>query len=186
MADNNVAKYMSPYKRGADDGFYFGGYLALLFVVFFYQWDHRLLAMPMLLLVLGVPVIVFGALRRSYLRDGRTTLLSSLWMQGIVMFFCGSLISGLVAYIMMTYVEPGWLVRIVRQMAEIFESQADDHSRRMAMICRNMLELRIVPSPIAIVFQSVWAAVLTGSLLSLLMGLLVRSQGPARPKHPRR
>lgn len=175
--ENNQGQLLSPYKIGADDGFYFGLYLAVMFLAMFYSITIPIFSVIVVLMIVVTPIIVYFALRRTFLLDGKRTPMGSLWMQGIVMFFCGSLISGLVAFFMMRIVDPGWLHRVLEISVETIESLPGNAYDETYELLRNMLDHNILPTPIQMVFESVWSAVLIGSLVSLICSLLVIGVG---------
>lgn len=188
--ENNQGRLLSPYKIGADDGLYFGLYLAAMFLAMFYCMTIPILSVIALTMVVVTPIIVYFRLRRTFYIDGKRTPMGSLWMQGIVMFFCGSLISGLVALFMMKIVDPGWLRRTLEISVNTLEQLGDGHDDTYQLM-QTMLDRNIIPSPIQIVFQSLWTAVLTGSFVSLICSLLVvgignrqRSAWGDRPNRP--
>lgn len=172
----------SPYKRGADSGFIFGIYLSAIFLTTFYGFEHQASGLISTLLMCGVPVYAFFALRRSYIADGCRSLLSALWMEGITMFFCGSLISGLVSFVCMRYVDPGWLTRVFTMAAEAAEAMPGDEGAEMAEMFRAVIENHAIPPAIAISFQTIWLAVLTGSLLSLIISAILKATMRPKPK----
>lgn len=175
-----MSKYKSPYRRGADEGFLFGLYLIVLFLAMTGAERHGLLGLVTMVLAIGVPFIIYALLRRTYRQEGGTTTLSSLWMQGIMIFLCGSMLSGVVAYIYMRYIDPSFLLRNARSAIEVYESLDNPSAREIARGMETLIEHGALPTPIQIVFQSIWSAVLSGSLLSLVTGLIVRSTGNRR------
>lgn len=176
------AKFMSPYRRGADDGYVMGAYFTAMFLAFFYQLRFPELAMLVLLMGAGVPAVVYMRLRRSFRCDGLSTPLSSLWMEGIVMFLCGSLLSGCVALVMMKFVEPGWLSTFVAASAEALRDNPHPSAPEVAEALDLIIERRMLPPAPVIVFESVWMAVLSGSLLSLIVAVMLRAG--VRQKRP--
>ena len=187
--EKNQGRLLSPYKIGADDGFYFGLYLAVMFLAVFYSLTVRVFSVVAWFMVVVTPIIVYFALRRTFLIDGKRTPMGSLWMQGIVMFFCGSLISGLVALFMMRIVDPGWLRKVLEISVETLETFPGHSQNEAYELMRNMLDHNILPTPIQMVFESVWSAVLIGSFVSLICALLVIGVGTRKRSawgdHPR-
>ena len=94
--DNNQYITSSPYRRGAVYGVPFGLYLTALFFAISYTFDIPLLGPVSFLLMLGVPFMIYGFLRRSFVEDRGTTIYSSLWMEGIAIFFFGGMLTGCV------------------------------------------------------------------------------------------
>ncbi len=99
----------SIYTRGAEDGAWMG----LLFIA---AVALQTLAQGSLLatliadvLLVAVPAVLWVMLRRSYRYDRLLTTFSGLWMHGIMVFLCGSLILGLVAFMYMRFINPGFI-----------------------------------------------------------------------------
>ena len=99
----------SVYKRGADDGLFFGIYLIIMFFSSAFSMAVPFAGLLSIILVLGVPFLIYRFLRRSYVNDSGTTQFSALWVQGITTFFCGSLISGIAALVYMQWVNPDFI-----------------------------------------------------------------------------
>ncbi len=110
----------SPYRRGADDGFVFGAYLTASFLTMVWSSAVPLLGLVSMLLLAGVPVFIYMKLRRSFVADCGHTLLSSLWMQGIATFACGSLIAGAVATAYLKWIEPDFIIGRLREAIDFY------------------------------------------------------------------
>lgn len=171
----------SPYRRGADDGFVFGLYLAATFLAMVLASRLPLLGLISLLMCAGVPVFIYIRLRRSFTADNGHTLLSSLWMQGIVTFACGSLIAGAVATAYLKWIEPDFIISKLREAIDFYAGSGWSRGEEVAETLRRMIDMHLVPSAVAIVVEFIWLSVFSGSLLSLLMALLARSR-PVRNK----
>lgn len=116
---NKIDNY-ALFRRGADDGFLLGLYFSALFFAMVYSMAVPLLSMAALALMAGVPVVIYKFLRRSYVAEYGTTRFSALWMQGIVTFFCGSLILALVSFVFMRWIEPDYIESVMRQVVEVY------------------------------------------------------------------
>lgn len=169
----------SPYKRGADDGFIFGALLSAIFLSAFFSLDHPGLGMATFALALSVPFVTFVFLKRAYVADNCKTPLSSLWMQGIIMFLCGSMISGVVAVICLKYLDPTWMTRTLETALEAYRQMDTPQADQAAEIIEAILDNHLVPPAIEIVFQTIWFGVLSGSVLSVLTALIVRTRRAA-------
>ena len=106
----------SPYRRGADDGFFFGAYLTVMFFAsIFSEW------MPLLQLLSGamavcVPLTIYRFMLRYHRSLGQMGSFPMLWMQGVVIFFCGMLLAGTALVVFMKWLSPDF---VVEQMREI-------------------------------------------------------------------
>lgn len=166
----------SPYRRGADDGFFFGIYLSAMFFASVYSLDAPLLGVISFLMVLAVPFIIYRFLRRTYVEEYGTTLLSALWMQGIMIFLCGALICGAVSLIYLKWINPSFIVDQMRTVIDIYSGSGWESGEEMADMMQRIIDNNLVPTSISIVMEMIWLSVFSGSLLSLLMSLLVRAR----------
>lgn len=165
----------SPYKRGADDGFFMGLLLIVLFLCMTLSYRFPLANwVGLLLCFAGVPVATFLFLRKSYIKDNGTTLFSSLWMQGIVIFFCATLMLALFEYLYLRVFNPTFLVEMLNHVAESYANSGTPQGEQVAKAIHAMIKQNLVPSAINIAVETIWMGVFTGSLLSAIMAGLVR------------
>ena len=171
----------SPYRRAADDGFVFGLYLSAMFLAMALAARMPLLGLVSFVMCFGVPVFIYLRLRRSFTADNGHTLLSSLWMQGIVTFACGSLLAGAVATAYLKWIEPDFIIDRLHEAIDFYSGSGWSRGEEAAATLQRMIDMHLVPSAVAIVVEFIWLSVFSGSLLSLLMALLARSR-PVRHK----
>lgn len=132
--DSSTLKSHSPYKRGADWGAWFGIYLSVLFFVTSYSVSSPVCALIGLLMIIGVPPCIYFMLRKSYVSDNGTTIFSSLWMEGISIFFFGGLIASIVAMIYMRWIDPTFLTAELTLLSTCIHPWICSR-RRMPLIC---------------------------------------------------
>lgn len=174
-----MKEYKSPYRHGADDGAWFGLYLAALFYSSALSYRFPLLGTLTIVLVVSVPLVVYLTLRRTYIQESRTTSLSSLWMQGIIMFLCGSAIAGAASVVYMKWVNPTYINDVVTMTIDLYRASPDQTLVEIADGLQRIMDAGALPTPISMVFTSIWTSVLTGSILSLILGLIIRGVYPA-------
>lgn len=168
-------KEKNPYKRGADDGVILGLILIILFLAMTFSLKYPLAnLLGLLLFFVGVPMTTFFLLRRSYIRDNGLTLFSSLWMQGIVMFFCATLILALFTYVYLRFLNPSFMVDMLNTAAAHYENLGTARGHQTADIMHAMIHQNLVPSAISMAIETIWVGVFTGSLLSALVAGIVR------------
>jgi hypothetical protein len=167
----------SPYKRGADDGLFFGILLCAMFFAGVFSFEVPLLGLFSFLLMLSVPFMIYRFLRRSYVTDRGATPLSSLWMQGIMTFACGCLIAGLVATIYLKWINPEFIITRLREVIEFYRDSPWDKGAETAVVLQRMIDNHLVPGPVSMVVEMIWLGIFSGSLLSVLMALLARARG---------
>ncbi|MCM1482766.1 MAG: DUF4199 domain-containing protein [Muribaculaceae bacterium] len=168
-------KIVSPYRRGADAGFFLGIWLCAMFFALIYSRAVPLLGVLSVLLFAGVPVLLYRQLRRTYVEEMGMTTLSGLWMQGIVTFACGSLISALAAYVFLRWIQPEYILGCVREAIDFYAAIDDPQAVQVADLLTRMVEANLVPTAASIALETVWIAIFTGSLLSLLLSLIARA-----------
>lgn len=171
----------SPYKRGADAGFYFSGILCMLFFAGVYSVKVPVLSIVSAVIALAVPYIIYKSLRKSYVTDHGATTMSSLWMQGIVTFACGCAVSGLIAIIYLKWIDPDFLMQRIYEAIALYRDSHWDSAANTADVLEKMIESGIMPGTVEFVMEAIWLGIFSGSMLSLLMALLVRARGiPAK------
>lgn len=174
MTDNERYKMMSPYRRGAAEGPVLGVLLAGIFFSASYTFDYPLLALLALALIGAIPVALFFMLRSSFLADGRMTLFSSLWMEGIAAFFCGGLIASVITVVYMVIIEPGFIGERVNTMIDFYSAHPiGEQSRQAVAILTAARDHHSFPRPVALAMDMLWFIVFFGSMLSLAIAALV-------------
>lgn len=176
MTNNDEIRQRSPYKRGADDGLLFGLLLTVIFFAGVFSVDYPVTGLIAAAGMLSVPFVIYKFLRRSYVADMGMTLLSSLWMQGIMIFGCGALISGIIATVYLKWVDPDFINARVADAIRLYRESDMPSGERMAETLEAMVKSHLIPSAVQIVVEMIWLSIFSGSLLSLLMALLARAR----------
>lgn len=173
----DTSKY-NPYRRGADDGFLLGAYFVLLFFALAFSMQVSVLGMLAMGMILAVPAIVYLMLARSFRAQGGLATFSSLWMQGIVSFFGGSLILAVVMMIYLRWIDPSFMVDRLSEAIQVYRDIDQPRATEVADTLQLVIDQNIVPSATDVALEIIWAGVFTGSLLSMLIALLVRARRP--------
>ncbi|MDE5900313.1 MAG: DUF4199 domain-containing protein [Muribaculaceae bacterium] len=170
--DNQSGANYSPFRRGAEDGVLFGVYLGALSVCMLAGLRVSVLEVLFLILAVGVPFYCFRRQRRSYVSAGGSLAVAPLWMQGIVMFFCGSIIMALVTMIYLQWVDPDYLAYL---KAMVTESVALDPGAFAASGIKpaDIDNLFAIITPAKFAVEMLWLSIFTGSILSLLTAVIV-------------
>lgn len=179
--ENTYDKY-GLFKRGADDGFVFGLYLTALFFASAYSLTVPVLGLLGLAMMCGVPVITYYYLRKGYVKEYGTSTFSALWMQGIVMFFCGSLIMALAAYLFLRWIQPSYMMDLLISARDTYSAIDWDRGQEIADTINLMIDKHLIPTPIQVAMELLWLGVFSGSLLSILTALLVSASRRQRTK----
>ncbi|MCM1518877.1 MAG: DUF4199 domain-containing protein [Pseudoflavonifractor sp.] len=179
MTDINT----SVYRQGADTGLYFGLYLTVLFFTMAYSINVPVLSVVSFVLMLGVPVFIYACLRSYYCRLRGHVIFSGLWMYGIMIFLCGSLISAAVSVIYMKWISPGFMATQMQTSLDILEASTMPEAQETAKTIKLMRDSGMLPGPAETALRIVSFNVFTGSMLSALMALLARARGYKNDKN---
>jgi hypothetical protein len=171
--DYSQLKPRSPYKRGADWGALFGIYLSALFFASSYSFDYPICSVLAFVMMIGVPLFVAFVLRYSYVQDRGTTIFSSLWVEGIAIFFFGGLISSLVAFVYMRWLEPDFIADRLNAMIDVYSSAEVPNGKDVVEVLQAVRDRELLPRPIEIIVDMLWLIVFTGSILSMIISMLV-------------
>lgn len=170
-----TVKDKNPYKRGADDGLIMGVLLIAMFLASVYAVESSFIAViAAILIIFAVPAATYIMLRRSNERDCGCTLFSSLWVQGITIFFCGTLLLSMFQYIYFRFIAPTYIVDVLNAAAEIYSGMQTPEAQDMADLLRKIVSTHNVPSAIDLAVMTLWAGVFTGSLLSAAISGIVK------------
>lgn len=176
---------ISPYRRGADDGLIFGLYLTLMFFGSIFAPKLPLLGLLSFALMAGVPAIIALFLYRYNRNQHGCASFSELWMSGIVTFICGSFISGALLIVYMKWIEPDFIVNQLNGLIEASKQVPGTALEEAGNMASQMIDANFIPSATAIASEVIMLAIVSGSLLSMIISsLLVIMNRNKRGKTP--
>lgn len=158
---------ISPYRRGADDGFSFGLYMSVLFMSIVLGSQFPAGGLLSLVLMAGVPVVVFRRMVRFERDLAEHASLSFMWMHGVVTFICALLIASACLAVYLIWVEPGFILGQMQRIVDMGAQMPGTKVAEMGELFRLAIEERMVPTPMDLVKELFLTGVFTGSLLSL-------------------
>lgn len=170
-------KSKSIYRRGADDGLILGVYMSVCFLCIASTMHSTLLGVCGIAMAAGVPVIVYFMLRRGFRSDSCRTTFSALWVEGIATFFFGGLLVALTAYLYLRFINPAYITSTVLEAADIYGASGDAELEQWGKAMRAMVDGKMLPSPSEVAVNVLWLAVFTGSVLSMILSVAVRTLG---------
>lgn len=162
------------YARGADDGLWMGLYITAAMASICASISLPMLQIPAFALALGVPFLTYFFLRRTHVAAHGMTVFSALWMQGIVMFGCASLIFGAVAFVYLRYVNPGFIESVFGYLIEFYGQTDGEQAQALADELRAVADSNAYPRPAVLVLGEMWSIMFSGSLLSMVVGAVAR------------
>ncbi len=164
----------SVYAYGAEDGLVVGPLMALAIVCMGASTYIPLLFIPAVVLALAVPVFAYKFLARTYKAQPLVSTFSALWLEGICMFFFGSLIMAAVVYLTVRFLKTTFMVDQINTFIDIYGKVDDPQARSMVKMMKTILAEGMIPTPIQIALELVYMAVFSGSLLSMFFALIIR------------
>lgn len=177
---NMNQEIQSPYRRGGDDGLTFGLYLSVMFFAGIFSMKIPVLNLLSTAMMIAVPAVIYIYLRRYFISERGLLSVSALWMHGIVIFGCGSLIACFLMFIYMRWIEPDYLNNMWREfLATLSASQSADLTD-FAELSREATRNGQPVTPIIFAVTTIMMAILSGSVLSLLLGAIVKAVGLPR------
>lgn len=162
------------YHRGASDGLIMGLYMAVMYVLQVSGLRAPMLSLLGEAMMLGVPVAAYMLMRRGVRETAPPPVFSAIWMHGIMIFLCGSIIMALVAYVYMRFVTPTFIVDLFRTMAELYAGMGTDAGQEFSRVLERVIEARMLPTPISFAFSLMWLASFGGAMLSLLLAGILK------------
>lgn len=171
----------SVYSRGAHDGLYMGCYLSLLMIAIGASMEVPLLSLPAIAGVIGVPFVIYRFLKRSYANDGYRSTFAALWVHGICIFFFGGLLMALTVYLTLRFGAPGYVAEQTANVIAAYREIGSAQATEFADLLQAVLDAGALPTPAEIAVELVWMGVFSGSLLSILVALIVRSRRRSGP-----
>lgn len=164
----------SIFQCAAQWGLPFGLYLACTAVVSIFADYFAPLNVLFFVLVLATPVVVYHFQRRKFIEDNGFSEYSALWMLGIMLFILGLLISSLVAYLVLQYGRPGFIYEQAQSAIDIYSTMPEMRDSEVVKSLQLMVDKRILPTPIEMVFTMFWLVSSLGSLTSAVTAAIAR------------
>lgn len=169
----------SPYSRGARSGWISGLLTSLMLVCVIYSPQLPVLSLFCLMLAAALPLAVFRMLRSSYISSGHKCSMSELWVEGIMIFFFGSLICATVTMAFLRWVEPGFILGQATACIDICNASPTPEHQDIARLLQAMIDRGTLPGATDFTIAMFWLTMATGSLLSMILAILARIHLPA-------
>lgn len=174
----------SPYRRGAYAGAFFGLYLCAIFLAMVASSRMSMASFLFFILLIGVPIFIYNALRRGYMARGGRASVSELWVEGIMIFLFGSAICGFVTFVYLKWIEPEFMyeqvtsiissLKALKSNPQLIAGQDAARIDSMLEVFDNMVRRGMVPTASEFVTSMFWFTTATGCLLSLPLAALAR------------
>ncbi len=163
----------SVYRQGAEYGAWFGVYLTVMALAIMYGFTHTILMLAAMAMMVAVPAVVYPMLRRYRSQMRGYAPFASLWMLGLMIFICGSLICGAVTYVWMQYVMPTFIYDQVMAAINVYKAVPGESAAEMVRIMETIVERHALPSAMEVVVQMVMLTTFLGSLVSMVLAFIL-------------
>ena len=173
---NTPPNAKSIYARGADCGLWLGLCFIAIFLLSALSLRYPLLNIGALAAAIAVPVISYRFLRRTHTDAHGLTTFSALWLQGIVMFACGALLMGAVAFVYMRFINPGFIAQIFQAAADYYSDFGTPEGDELATQIGNIIKHHRLPRISDFVLMWIWGTVFSGSVLCMILAAVARSR----------
>lgn len=170
----------SLFKQAAEWGLPFGIYLSVVAVGFIFSDKHVAIAALAMAMVLLTPVVVYRWLKKRYVADDGLTTFSNLWMTGILIFMCGSLIACGVSLAVIELLRPDYFYEQAQLLIAQYDAQPElfaDGMRDVVATLRLVIEKHGAPRSIDLALTGFWFSSFAGSLLSALLAAFIKLMG---------
>lgn len=168
-------------RIAAENGVKFGILLSVLAILSLISSKMPLLSIVQLALMIVVPIVIFKQLKARYIDSMGLIQSGTLWFQGLLTFFYGSLISSAVALVYLQVIEPNLIYDQVINAAKAYEQMGHEtHNPQFIQFAKTFRQLANsgkLPSSFEITFMMFLICVTTGSICSLIEATIIRAIG---------
>ena len=129
---------------------------------------------------LATPFIIYRWLKKRYNAEEGRTSFSNLWMMGILIFMCGSLIACGVSWAVMEYLRPNFFYEQAQHIITQYEATPErfaDGMQEVVTTLRMVIEKQGAPRSIDLALTGFWFCSFAGSLLSAFISALIKIFG---------
>lgn len=166
--------YISLYRRAANDGVPMGIFMSVMAAALIYADRLPWLVVVVMAMLLMLPCMLYYFQRKMFVAEYGFTEYSGLWMLGIFIMICASLITGLVTWAIFQFVRPGYFYEMAQRGIAFYNAAGDPQSRETAAMLTRVVSGNMLPRPIEMVFSAFWLWSFVGSLLSAVVALVVK------------
>ncbi|MCM1347804.1 MAG: DUF4199 domain-containing protein [Firmicutes bacterium] len=184
----------SPFQRGVDCGWIFGIYFMAMFLAWVFSESFTVLFLLVPVLAIWFPFIVYRLQKSEYqiknaeflgMRPYGPFEVTDMWIYGIVMISCGTLISSVLIMVYLKWIDPEYVVRQLRRAIEVYNSTSDPSLAQAATMARALIDNQAVPTASTITLSLGLFTVASGSLVAGLMAVLVKLRSYSFGKKPK-
>lgn len=167
-----MEKKKNIFQLAGEWGFPFGLYMGCAGTASIYSDLYPVLSLVFVAMLAGIPLVVYRLQRRKFIEDDGFTEYSGLWMLGIMLFICGTIVSSLVIALVLQYARPDFMYVQAGRTIEMMGGQAQ--YAEVKQVLQRMIDEQLMPSGVDVVMSMFWFITFGGSVLSALTALIAR------------
>ena len=173
----------SIYQCASQWGLPFGLYLSCAAVASIFADYFLPLNILFLLMALALPLPTYYFQRRKFIEDDGFTEYAALWMMGILLYILGMVIASFVAYLILHFCRPDFLYVQAQSVIKAYSQMPEMKDSEMLSILQKMVDDKLMPSIIDMVFSMFWFVSFSGSLISAMTALVAQRPIKKHLKH---
>ena len=162
------------YQCASQWGLPFGLYLSCAAITSIFADYFLPLNILFYIMVLALPFIVYYFQRRKFIEDDGFTEYAALWMMGILLFILGMVIASFVAFFVLKYARPDFLYVQAEGAIKAYSQIPEMKDSEMLKVLKQMVDERLMPSIIDMVFSMFWFVSFSGSVISAITALVAQ------------
>lgn len=174
----------SIYQHAGEWGVPLGLYMAGAAAASIYADVLPFLSILFFFMVLAIPFLVYRYQRYKFIEDDGFTDYAALWMMGILLYIFGTTLASFFAYLILQYARPDFMYVQGQTVIETYSKIPEMRDSEALHVIKRMVDERLMPSPIEMVFNAFWFITSMGSLLSAITAGIARRQIKRRPLPP--
>lgn len=164
----------SIYKRASEWGIPFGLYLACAGIASVFADWFQPLSFIFILMVLCTPLLVYYFQRRQFIEEDGFTEYAALWMLGILLFILGTILASFIMYLVIQYARPDFIYDQANGVIQAYKDIPEMRDSEFLRVLQRMIDERLLPAPIEMVFNAFWLITSCGCITSALTALVAR------------
>lgn len=166
----------SVYAIGAEDGLYMGPLMSLTVILIGASTYTPWLFLPAVICILMVPVLAYVRLYKSYKETSAAPSFSTIWLQGICMFFFGGLMMSVVIYVFLSWIVPDFMSHQIDLVINLYSSIKDPQATQMVKTFEMIKDDGLIPTALDTALEMLYFVVFSGSILSLIYSGIIRAR----------
>ena len=123
---------------------------------------------------LFAPVVTYYFQRRKFIEDDGFTEYAGLWMLGIMLYILGITLASFFIYLVLEHLRPNFIYDQAQAAIKVYSSLPEMRDSEVLLVLKRMVNEKLLPSPIEMVFNVFWFVTFAGSVSSAISALIAQ------------